>query len=532
MISNKRILTSIIIIFVIFGLSFGFSAAYFLTDVSGNDTASSVNLKTANIALNLIDGPDVTISNVGPGATIEKTLVVSNPSGVSFLYGLVWEAVANGFSNQNLLTYSVACTSYSDYSDLDTPDDPSECTGVGSQNSPNSTETQVDIIGSASVPAYGAQKYTLTLEVSSDIPAGVIVSFTATFGIKTLPIYGVTFSNAIAGTRTDEAEGLTYTVNASTIDSDFDTADIYRDITEVTDSYGNVFVKIPKFYIKKTKTAGNVWTYQISKGMHDASYYLPECFKNQGTSETLDYVLIGKYNASLNATKLESKSGSTPLLSTNITNSRTYATNNGASYQLLDIHTIDMLQALFYVEFATLDSQTVMAGYTDGSAAATSGTTNSVTTASGSPTSNSTGAYAMKYRGIENLYGNIYQFIDGINMNSDQAYIAKNPANYAVNVFTGEYISIGYVNGASGGYPLEMGYDSNQPYANFPTLISGGYETSLYKDYYGPAYGGSRTMLFGGWWTDNINAGITLWYCTDVSDAPSNTGSRLVKKAY
>ena len=531
MISNKRILTSIIIIFVVFGLSFGFSAAYFLTDVSGNDTASSVNLKTANIALNLIDGPDVTISNVGPGATIEKTLVVSNPSSVSFMYGLVWESVANGFSNQSLLTYTVACTSYSDYSDLDTPDDPTECSGIGLQNSPNSTTTQVDIISDATVPAYGAQKYTLTLEVSSNIPAGVIVSFNATFGIKTLPIYGVTFSNATAGTRTDDAEDLTYTVNASTITSDFDTADIYRNITEVTDSYGNIFVKIPKFYIKKTKSAGNVWTYQISKGMHDASYYLPECFKNQGTSETLDYVLIGKYNASLNATKLESKSGKTPLVSQTISTFRTYATNNGASYQLLDIHTIDMLQVLFYVEFATLNSQAIMAGFTAGSSALTTGTTNSVITTSGSPTSNSSGAYAMKYRGIENLYGNIWEYIDGINIQNYQAYIAKNPTNYASDVFTGEYVSVGYVNSNTTNYFLEMGYDSNHPYANFP-INAGSYENSIYKDRYATA-SGNRVAEIGGRWDNSDNAGITDWDLSDSSsDALSTVGSRLVKKGY
>lgn len=184
MIDKKKILIKIIIIFAFFGLSFSLSAAYFLTSVSGNDTASSINLKTANIALNLIDGPDVTISNVAPGSTIEKSVVVSNPSGDAFLYDLVWESVANGFSNTAFLSYYVECTSYSDYSDLDTPDVPSQCSGVTTQNSPNSTSTQVSIISSAQVEPLSANKYTFHLQVSSSIPAGVIVSFAATFGIR------------------------------------------------------------------------------------------------------------------------------------------------------------------------------------------------------------------------------------------------------------------------------------------------------------------------------------------------------------
>ena len=348
--------------------------------------------------------------------------------------------------------------------------------------------------------------------------------------IQSSKIYGVRFENATVGIRTDDAVGLTYTVNASTITSDFDTEEIYNEIEDYTDTDGNVYVKIPRFYIKKIKSSGNIWTYQISKEKQDDSYYLPESFRNHTNGEILDYVLIGKYNASLNNTKLESKSGTTPLVSQYINTFRTYAKNNGASYQLIDIHAIDLIQTLFYVEFATLDSQSIMMGYVDGTTSAVaSGTTDTVSTASGSPTSNISGTYAMKYRGIENLYGNIWQFVDGVNIQNHQAYISKNPTNYQSDVFTGEYIPLGYINSNENNYVIEMGLDTNQPYANFPITV-GTYDNSIYKDHYFQDTG-NRVALFGGHY--GKNAGGSYWiFNHSSSNTHSSVGSRLLKKAF
>ena len=51
-------------------------------------------------------------------------------------------------------------------------------------------------------------------------------------------------------TRTDDAVDMTYTIHTTEglIDSDFDSADIYKNIREYTDARGNVFVSIPKHY--------------------------------------------------------------------------------------------------------------------------------------------------------------------------------------------------------------------------------------------------------------------------------------------
>ncbi len=342
-------------------------------------------------------------------------------------------------------------------------------------------------------------------------------------------IYGVTFPNTTIGTRTDSAIGATYS-GTTAITSSFDTEEIYSEITEENDSYGNVFIKIPKFYIKKTKSTGNIWTYQISKTKVDSDYYLPACFVDEASNTILPYILVGKYDANLNVDKLESKTGTVPLVSKNIVYSRTYAKNNGTGYQLLDIHTYDAIQTLFYVEFATLDSQSIMAGYSvsANTAKLNNGTADSIVK-SGSPTSNTSGLYAMKYRGIENLWGNINQFVDGINIQNNVAYVSKDASTYASDTFTGAYKRVGYTNKNVNGGVIELGFDSSSPYLNLPTITATGANTYGRDIYYQAS--GNMIVSVGGYWNAyGYIPGLTNWYLDRSSSHSNNTGgSRLVK---
>lgn len=390
---------------------------------------------------------------------------------------------------------------------------------------------------------------TVTLTESADYAIGSIkvngtsltynngYSFTmpsqnTTVNIDASEIYGVAF-NGTTGTRLNKAFGATYIDNAGAITGSFDSKEIYKDIVDVTDTYGNVFVQIPKFYINKSVDASGNFAYKISKYKKDSSYYLPYSFQKDDGTE-LPYVWIGKYDASLNGTKLESKTGKAPLVSQTISTFRTYARNNGTGYQLLDIHAIDLLQTLFYVEFATLDSQSIMQGFTaaTNTAALNSGQTDNVkngtvTTISGSSTSNSDGKYAMKYRGIENFYGNIFQFIDGINIQNNIAYVNTKPSTYASDVFTGDYKQVGYTNATANGNVTKMGYDSSKPFVQLPTVVG----TNTYGDYCWQSTG-NRIALFGGDWDDGSRTGASRWSLGFGSGSTIlYIGSRLLKKA-
>jgi len=426
-------------------------------------------------------------------------------------------------------------------------------------------------------------------------------------------IYGVSWDKGSDPTltRTDDAVGMVANagVGDEIVVNDFDSAEIYSEMTEVTDALGNVFIRIPRFYIRKTDGVG-FKTWQISKQSHGAGWYLPWCFWDFTNSRALDYVDVGKYNASLDGSnRLESKPDTYPLVDRNIVQFRDYARANGAGYQLLDIHVVDVLQTLFYVEFATLNSQSIMAGFTTGrrnasdtaqvtEAAANrvvvtnataaqfvvgqsiglgtlldgnqifgyrtitaindlgdgnseivfdgapvdvtagnivystgwkSGFSAGIAASSGSPVSNSSGKYPMVYRGIENVWGSVWQFVDGVNINDHQAWVAKDADDYASNLFAAPYEQLGYVNHNVNGYTVEMGHDPALPFAEFPIAV-GGSDVTYYGDRYQQATG-QRIALFGGNWNYDSFAGLSLWNLNSASGSTFvDVGGRLVRK--
>jgi hypothetical protein len=416
-------------------------------------------------------------------------------------------------------------------------------------------------------------------------------------------------------TRTGYAVGKVANVgvDGQFAQNDFDTMPIYREIGQVTDSLGNVFIRIPKFYIRKTDGAGYK-TWEISKTKYQG-FYLPWCFWDFTNQKELPYIDVGKYKATLSVdNKLESKPDKYPLINKNIVDFRTYAKANNVNgvkgYQQLDMHVVDVLQTLFYIEFATLNSQAVMQGWTTGqytnthlatvaenntnriivaNATATSyavgqpisvgtsqggnqifygrtitsidvydannkaisfdgtpvniavgnmlynsgwlnGFSRNIAASSGSINSNTDGKNPMSYRGIESLWGDVYNFVDGININNLQAWVTENADDYVSNVFAAPYKQLGYVNANANGYPIEMGYDSNYPYAAFPKTVGGG-STTYYSDYYYQATG-QFIALLGGYWAYGSIAGVSCWDLNNSSgSARVSIGGRLLKKA-
>ena len=67
------------------------------------------------------------------------------------------------------------------------------------------------------------------------------------------------------------------------------------------------------------------------------------------------------------------------------------------------------------------------------------------------------------YRGIESTYGDIYQFVDGININDLQAWVALNANDYASNVFASPYKELGYLNAPASEYIKRNGLRQSVP---------------------------------------------------------------------
>ena len=126
------------------------------------------------------------------------------------------------------------------------------------------------------------------------------------------------------------------------------------------------------------------------------------------------------------------------------------------------------------------------------------------------------------YRGIEGIFGNIYAFVDGINIKDRVAYVCYDPSKYESNVFDGDYEELGYTNDNGNGYVTELGFDSNHPLVRFPTARGGSTTTGTTDYYYQDA--GNRVARVGGnlnngancglwYWNLNITSSFVLWSC-------------------
>ena len=97
---------------------------------------------------------------------------------------------------------------------------------------------------------------------------------------------------------------------------------------------------------------------------------------------------------------------------------------------------------------------------------------------------NNDGAHSVMYRGIEDIFGNVYQLIDGVNINNRQAYVCTDPIKYEFKKYDEDYVQVGYVNGSSTDYISKLGYDENYPLLMLPIECSGVSYTTGFTDYY------------------------------------------------
>ncbi len=334
-------------------------------------------------------------------------------------------------------------------------------------------------------------------------------------------------------TRTDAAVGLSYSIGASEISSDFSHCFPWSEMQEVVDDIGNVFIRVPKFYTKVTKNEDGTYKYQISGCRYDGFSTL----FIDGKGNEIDYVLVGKYEASGSYAKAQSKSKQTVLNEITIGEMRAACKANGDGYQQYDFLIDAIIKQLFMIEFATTNSQSIMTGWTNAqnAAAILTGHTDAVKTASGSwnenhtescPSCNSDGFHACKYRGIENPWGNVYVYCDGISFYGSNVYICLDPAKYTDESTDMPYIYIGDRN-MSGGFMSKVTPFEKIPLLGYCTETQG--DGSLY--YCDTCYPGETVLSVGGCWFDGGYAGLWNW-CSEfgASFGPPPCGGRLCYK--
>ena len=274
-----------------------------------------------------------------------------------------------------------------------------------------------------------------------------------------------------------------------------------------SNNYTMVF--IPEFYVAYKESGTKKYFYVSDKSKTGME-------KHPGSGK-----YIGKYHV---GSQIISKSGVSPLVSYTRSWFRNTAWPSGSKFHLYDFATYCAIIFLYIVEFADWNCQSKIGqGYTNNnnSSAITSGHTDSMTyhtgRASGTDSEN-----AVQYRWVENLWGNVFQWVDGFNVNGTTAYYCTDPSKYADDTSTG-YTNIGTL--------TTIGWIKDLIVTDNGLLIpktSGGSETTYIPDY---VYSSSswRVVCVGGAWGDGAAAGLLYFFAGYASsDWGSNVSARLL----
>ena len=358
----------------------------------------------------------------------------------------------------------------------------------------------------------------------------------------------------------------------------------YGDASYVEDgSNGQVMVEIKKVYYKmnpvKLEKASSGYGYHIRKADYFVSHQqlpgfkLHPAFIVDGVEK--DAIYMSAYEGSLydtsasayimddaqvadfSADKLCSIANAKPISGLSQTldrpNIEKLSTNRGAGWHIETVQMRSLIQLLMLIEYAgniqtllgrgivdisdnssyncsSLNGSTSSLGNASGAAASTINTNGATQT-----TETANGKVAISYRGIENPYGNIWKWVEGITvygngtMAGGMPYIC-NSTTFTENTTTG-YTPVGFV------VPKE-GYISAFGYANedldwlfvasetngSDSLPVGDY-TYIIKDLNGYCAG-----LIGGSWYDSSDAGCFYWYLLNSASRRYRTiGGRLCK---
>ena len=269
-------------------------------------------------------------------------------------------------------------------------------------------------------------------------------------------------------------------------------------------------VYIPEFYFKIVESGGKMYFYVADKPAIGFT-------KHPGSGK-----YVGRYQT---GASYVSKSGIAPLTNIKRSAARTGSVGKGSKWSQYDYASWCAVWLLYLVEFADWDSQSVIGrGNVDSGSIMNTGGTDSMTYHTGRA-SGTDGSTQVQYRGIEDPWGNVYEWIDGINFSERAAYVCTNRANYADDTAT-NYTAAG-VTLPSSGWIKDLGVSSAFPWAFLPKT-AGGSETTYIPDYL-YSFTGWRVLYVGGYCYYESYAGLFYFDAYNASsDAYSYVGARLL----
>lgn len=354
---------------------------------------------------------------------------------------------------------------------------------------------------------------------------------------KNLPakIYGVEWtigSSSPIMTRTDDAADFSdpnpyYASMSRSPSSPFDNISPWKDMTYIVSSVAGVLTKIPKFYYKWTRSSTKM-KLQISMKKEDGFLVSPaHTDRGDGAGER-SLVYVGTFPCS--SSDYKSTSGVTPKGSTSRSTFRTNIHELGSTYWQWDYAMLWTIRMLYLVEFANWNSQnTIGYGCSNSGAIENTGLAmdvlDNIGYHTGTNASTRTTYGHTAYRNIEDLWGNVYNWVDGIYFSSGNIYCIKNPADFGLSggTLVGSSTASGCITNWTDPSDIE-GFE----YALYPSSISGTDYTVYIGDrvYYSSSHNALRV---GGYYSKNQAYGMFHTYRRTETSTSSYDGSRLMR---
>lgn len=350
-------------------------------------------------------------------------------------------------------------------------------------------------------------------------------------------------------------------------------------------SNGDVMVYQPKFYyqrrpIKTEDTqVGKVIRKEalIISATKQAGFKVHPAFVD-ATGHEVEYILLPAYESCLFHTqtrrlitddsdtidvvndRLHSYGGVKPISGLDkdltIENAETLARNRGDGWHILNMAALSVTQMLAMIELDTMNGQTALeagitelADVTSANCASQTGSTAYLGNATGAATStlniingnevnySLAGQRAITYRGVENPWGNIWQFIGGINiygngsMRGGVPYICKN-FNYAPSEITEDYESVGFSLPSTYGWISAMAYGSDKyDWIFMPAEAANGNSSVPVGDnlWTQANLNGTHIVLFGGPHSHGERNGFFYYACDkDYTEKGRNISARII----
>lgn len=316
-------------------------------------------------------------------------------------------------------------------------------------------------------------------------------------------------------------------------------------VTEKVEGGKGYHMRKARYYVSDTpKTGFKLHPAFIHNGAEKDYVYLSAYEGTLYDASAPAYILDDAQVADFATDKLCSIANAKPIsgVTQNLTrrNCGKLAENRGAGWYQSYAALVSASQLLFLIEYASFNTQSkigngnVSKPWSEDSVnySENTGATATLGNASGN-VSNANGVQIVTYRGEENLWGNIWKFIDGLNIyayGKNELYVADH--GFTESTTADPYKNAGITLAKTNGYVSAMAYNEEFDWLFFPSEVnSNGANSSVpVGDYFyqNHTYQGFLVALLGAGWNGGAGAGAFFW---DVYDAPGgrlrNFGGRL-----